>query len=121
MLIVFYVAALAMAALIPGIPGFVIAQRSGVSYPGLAFIPFVGLWIVLFETMRRSGWLGLLALIPSLGYLVVSIWAAIRVPQHHSRSQWWTAALILPLLNIFGYWVYALTLRAPYERTLVPA
>jgi hypothetical protein len=109
---------LGIVACILGIPGYMIAQRSGVRNPGVAFIPMLGFWIVMFETIRRSGWFACLALVPQVGIFIVSIWTAIEVPQRHGRSQWWTAALIVPLLNIFGYWAYALTLRNERELTL---
>ena len=95
------------------------APGTGVAHPGIAFIPWVGAWIVLFETIRKSGWLGLLVLVPYVGILIVSIWTAIEVPQRHGRSQWWTAALVVPVVNICGYWAYALTLDAEPNRTLL--
>ena len=47
-----------------GIPGYVLAKRRGLRDPIVAFVPLVGLWIVLFESIGRSGWLGLLAFVP---------------------------------------------------------
>lgn len=102
---------------IAGIPGYLIGKRSGVAQPLVAFVPFLGLWIVLFESMRRSGWLACLGLIPYVGGLVVIVWTAIGAPRAHGRSGWWTVALIVPLVNIVGYWIYALTMS---ERALHP-
>ena len=119
----FVVAAPVLVGLVFGIvcvPPYLVAKRTGVAHPGIAFIPWVGAWIVLFETIRKSGWLGLLVLVPYVGILIVSIWTAIEVPQRHGRSQWWTAALIVPVVNIVGYWAYALTLDAD-NRTLLGA
>ena len=92
-----------------GIPGYVLAKRRGLSNPMVAFVPFVGLWIVLFESIGRSGWLGMLAFVPYVGVLV-PIWTGIEIPAHHGRTRWWTAILAIPLLNVVGYWVYAFTL-----------
>jgi hypothetical protein len=94
---------------IPGIPGYVIAQRRGQGKPWIAFLPMFGLWIVLFESMGRSGLWALIGLVPYAG-LLVSIWTGIEVPVKHGRSRWWTAALAVPVLNLIGYWVYAFTL-----------
>ena len=93
-----------------GIPGYVLAKRRGVRNPAVAFVPFVGLWIVLFESIGRSGWLGLLAFVPYVGLLVLPIWIGIELPAHHGRTRWWTAILVIPVLNLAGYWVYAFTL-----------
>lgn len=54
---------LAMAVVLPGVPGFAIAQRRDHANPWVAFVPLVGFWIVLCETVGQSGWFGLLALI----------------------------------------------------------
>jgi hypothetical protein len=93
-----------------GIPGYVLAKRRGQRYPAVAFVPFVGIWIVLFESVGRSGWLGMLAFVPYVGLLVLPIWIGIEIPARHGRTQWWTAILAIPLLNVIGYWVYAFTL-----------
>ena len=93
-----------------GIPGYVLAKRRGLRNPIVAFVPLVGLWIVLFESMGRSGWLGMLAFVPYVGWFVLPIWTGIELPAHHGRTRWWTAILAIPLLNLVGYWVYAFTL-----------
>jgi hypothetical protein len=80
----------------------------------------VGLWIVLFESIGRSGLLALLGLVPMLG-LVVVIWTALEVPAKHGRSRWWTLPLIVPVANIVGYWVYAFTFGRDTEPQLSPA
>lgn len=95
---------------IVGVPGYVLAKRRGLRNPIVAFVPFVGLWIVLFESIGRSGWLALLGFIPYLGWLLVPVWTGIELPAHHGRSRWWTAVLAVPFLNLVGYWVYAFTL-----------
>ena len=93
-----------------GTPGYVLAKRRGLRNPIVAFVPLFGLWIVLFESIGRSGWLALLALIPYVGWFVLPIWTGIELPAHHGRSRWWTAILAIPILNLAGYWVYAFTL-----------
>jgi hypothetical protein len=35
--------------------GFVVGQRRGVDSPGIAFVPFVGAWIVILRSIGRSG------------------------------------------------------------------
>ena len=47
-----------------GVPAFVVGQRRGVEAPGIAFVPYVGAWIVILRSIGRSGWLAVLALIP---------------------------------------------------------
>jgi hypothetical protein len=113
---VFLVFAAAVA--VCGIPGYVIAARSGVSSPAVAFVPFLGLWIALFESMRRSGWLALLVLVPTVGAVAVLVWTAAELPRGHGRSQWWTLPLVIPGLNLVGYWIYAFTLPKPAAPTL---
>lgn len=102
---------LAVVMAIVGVPGYMIGKRCGVSQPLVAFVPVLGLWIVLFESMRRSGWFACIALIPYVGGLAIMVWTAVGVPRAHGRSGWWTLALIVPLVNIVGYWAYALTMR----------
>jgi len=91
-------------------PVFVIGRRRGQRNPWAAFIPLLGIWIVLFESIGRSGWFSLLVFIPTLGPLAVLMWTAVELPAHHARSRWWTLALIVPLVNLIGYWFYAFTL-----------
>src|SRR5438270_12488339 len=83
--------------LVPAVPGYVIARRRGLARPWVAFVPLVGLWIILCESTGHSGWAALIILIPTIGALILSIWMAIEVPVQHHRSRWWTAALIVPL------------------------
>ena len=59
---------------IVGVPGYVLAKRRGLRNPIVAFVPFFGLWIVLFESIGRSGWLALLTFIPYVGWLLVPVW-----------------------------------------------
>jgi hypothetical protein len=95
---------------IVGIPGYVLAKRRGLKNPIVAFVPLVGLWIVLFESIGRSGWLALLAFIPYVGLLVLPLWTGLEMPARHGRSRWWSAILVVPILNLVGYWAYAFTL-----------
>jgi hypothetical protein len=95
---------------VAGIPGYVLAKRRGLRNPIVAFVPFVGFWIVLFESLGKSGWLGMLAFVPYVGFLVLPVWTGIEIPAHHGRTRWWTAILAIPLLNLVGYWAYAFTL-----------
>ena len=104
------VVALAAAVAVGGVPGYVIARRRDLVSPWVAFVPLLGLWIVLFESMRRSGWLALMVLIPTVGGLAVLIWTAAEVPASHGRSRLWTLVLIVPIVNLVGYWIYAFTL-----------
>ena len=94
-----------------GTPAFVIARRRGMKNPWVAFVPLFGIWIILCESMGRSGWLALLVLVPTFGGLILILWTAIEIPAHHGRSRAWTLALIIPFANIVGYWVYAFTLK----------
>jgi hypothetical protein len=91
-------------------PFYILGRRRGVEHAWAAFLPIFGIPVVLFESIDKSGWLCLLVLIPTVGGLAIWVWTAIEVPIHHDRSRWWTAALIVPLVNIIPYWFYALTL-----------
>src|ERR671935_1527046 len=89
-------------------PVYVIGRRRGLQNPWAAFIPLLGPWIVLFESIGRSGWFSLLVFIPNLGPLAVLLWTGIEAPTRHQRTRWWTPALIVPGVNVLGYWAYAL-------------
>jgi hypothetical protein len=93
-----------------GFPVFVIGQRRGVRNPWVAFVPFLGIWIVLFEAIGKSGWYSLLAFVPYVGGLVLLLWTAVELPAQHGRSRWWTLLLLLPGVNLIAYWFYAFTL-----------
>jgi len=97
------------------IPVFIIGRRRGQKNPWAAFIPLLGVWIVLFESIGRSGWFALLVFVPYLGPLALLIWIAVQIPARHGRSRWWTVPLIVPLLNVVAYWFYALTLQRRTE------
>jgi hypothetical protein len=92
-----------------GTPGYVIAQRRGLSNPWVAFVPVLGLLIILCESTGQSGWVAIAALIP---LVVTAIWVilAFAVPPAHDRRRWWTLALLVPGLGIVGYWFYAFSL-----------
>ena len=53
-----------LTALIYGIPAYVIGQRRGISRPRVAFIPIIGFWIIIFESIDRPSSWAALALIP---------------------------------------------------------
>jgi hypothetical protein len=91
-------------------PVFVIGRRRCLRNPWAAFIPLLGIWIVLCEAVGKSGWYSLLVFIPTAGPLALLIWTAVEIPSRHDRSRWWTAALIIPGVNLIGYWFYAFTL-----------
>jgi hypothetical protein len=93
-----------------GVPVYVIGRRRGLKNPWVAFLPILGIWIVLLEAMGKSGWYALIAFVPYVGTLGLLVWTAIELPARHGRSRWWTAALIVPVANIVGYWWYAFTL-----------
>ena len=91
------------------VPAFIVGVRRGVSYPGLAFIPLVGPWIVIFRSIGTSAWLAAGAVIP-LANLIIAIWAAFTVPVRHGMSRWWTLFFLIPFVNYVAFWVYAVTL-----------
>jgi uncharacterized membrane protein YhaH (DUF805 family) len=91
-------------------PVFVIGRRRDLRNPWVAFIPLLGVWIVLFEAVDKSGWYSLLAFVPYVGTLVLLIWTAVELPSNHGRSRWWTLLLMIPGVNLVGYWFYAFTL-----------
>jgi hypothetical protein len=98
-----------------GVPACVIAQRRGIKNARLdarlvAFVPVFGFWIILFQSIGRSSVFSALVLIPVFGQIIPSVWTALEVPSRHGRSSWWTAALIVPYVNLIGYWAYAFTL-----------
>jgi len=91
-------------------PVYIIGRRCGIKNPWVAFIPFLGVWIVLFEAIGKSGWYCLLAFVPYVGGIVIFIWTAVELPARHGRSRWWTLPLIVPAVNLLAYWFYAFTL-----------
>jgi uncharacterized membrane protein YhaH (DUF805 family) len=91
-------------------PFYILGRRRGLDHPWVAVLPLFGIAIVLFESIGKSGWLALLVFVPTVGPLLVFVWTAVEIPSHHGRSRWWTAALIVPIVNVIGYWFYALTL-----------
>jgi len=97
------------------VPAFVVGRRRGVKGAGVAFVPFVGPWIVILWSIERSGWLVLLTFIPLVG-LVFAIWAAFTIPDEHGRTKWWALPFLIPGVNFAGFWVYAFTLK-PAEPT----
>ena len=92
------------------LPAFVIAQRRGQKNAWAAFVPWLGPWIVLVESIGQSGWLSLLVFFPYVGPLVMIVWTGVEMPQKHSRSAWWCAGLAVPGVNFVALWLYALTL-----------
>ena len=94
------------------IPAYVIGQRLGVVHAGEAFIPIVGPYIVLLHSIKRSGWLCILGLIPFVS-LVFYIWLICVIPGEHGRTRWWILLFLIPLVNVIAYYVYAFTLD-PY-------
>jgi hypothetical protein len=100
--------------LLQAIPGYTLAKRRGVRGAGLAFVPLVGFWIVVFRSIGTGRWLSVLVgvvfvVLPIVGF-ACAVWAGIQVPVVHRRSRWWTAALAVPGVNLVGYCVYAFTL-----------
>ncbi len=91
------------------VPAFIVAHRRGVSYPGLAFIPFVGPWIVILRSIGTSAWLAIGVVIP-LANLIIAIWAAFTVPVRHGMNRWWTLFFLIPFVNYVAFWAYAVTL-----------
>ena len=90
--------------------------------PAVAFVPLIGLWIVVFRSIGWTGWLlgvlvGLVVLAPYIG-LFVTAWAGVRLPSVHRRSRWWIALLVVPVLNLVGYSLYAFTLPRPTDLSL---
>lgn len=96
------------------IPAFVIGRRIGVVHAGEAFIPIVGAYIVLLHSIKRSGWLCLLGLLPFVS-LVFYIWLVCVIPVDHGRSRWWILPFLIPGVNVVAYYVYAFTLEPSSE------
>src|SRR5438093_1185272 len=68
------------------LPAYVVAVRSGVDSPWLAWVPLVGASIALLRVIGQSGWWALLVLVPYVGALVLDIWLAVEIPRRHARS-----------------------------------
>ena len=103
------------------LPAYTVADRIGTGRAWIALIPFVGVWIVLFESLRRSGWWALITLIPYLN-LVALVWVSVELPLAHKRSPWWILAFFIPGVNFIAYYAYAFTLQPPsrgYSRIAV--
>ena len=97
------------------IPAYVIGQRLGVVHSGEAFIPIVGPYIVLLHSIKRSGWLCILGLIPFVS-LIFYIWLICVIPVDHGRTRWWILAFLIPLVNVIAYYAYAFTID-PYGQS----
>jgi hypothetical protein len=100
------------------IPAYVIGERLGVVHAGEAFIPVVGPYIVLLHSIKRSGWLCILGLIPIVS-LFFYLWLICVIPGEHGRTRWWILAFLIPLVNVIAYYAYAFTLD-PYSRPRAP-
>lgn len=87
-------------------PAYVVGQRRGVGRPGVAFIPLVGVALVLLWSIGRRGWMALLALVP-VGNVFFWIWLMFALPRYHGRSLLWGVVLLVPVL---GWYAYAFTL-----------
>jgi hypothetical protein len=96
--------------LLPSVPAYVVGHRLGVENPGIAFIPFVGSTIVILWSVRRSGWMSLLSIIPLVG-LIFGIWLVCIVPSEHGRNVWWRLPFLIPLVQWAAFFVYAFTLE----------
>jgi hypothetical protein len=81
---------------------YVIGQRRGVRSPGVAFIPFVGMTIVLLWSIGRSGWMVLLSFVPFVNF-VFAIWLVFALPSYHRRSFLWGFVLLVPVLGMYAY------------------
>jgi hypothetical protein len=92
------------------VPAYVVGQRRGVTSAGVAFVPFVGPWIVILWSIQRSGWHVLLIVIPVVN-VIFAIWVALTVPSEHGRTRWWALAFLIPNVNFVANWVYAFTLE----------
>lgn len=108
--VIFLLLFLVLPWVIASIPAFVVGRRLGVVHAGEAFIPLVGPSIVLLHSIRRSGWLCLLGVIPYVG-LIFFIWLACVIPGEHRRTKWWILPFLIPLVNFFAYYIYAFTMR----------
>jgi hypothetical protein len=118
--LVFVAFLIVAATVLVGTPGYVIAQRRGLPNPWIAFVPLVGLLIILLESAGQRGWLALAALIPLIG-TVIWLWLAFAIPPAHGRRRWWTLALLVPGVGIVGYWLYAFSLPRQRELELAGA
>jgi hypothetical protein len=91
------------------VPAFVVGQRLGVVHAGEAFIPVVGPSIVLLHSIRRSGWICILGVVPYVGFFFF-IWLVCVIPGAHMRTKWWILAFLVPGANVVAFYVYAFTL-----------
>ncbi len=91
------------------VPAYVVGTRREVDSPWLAFIPYVGAWIVLLRSVGTTAWWTGLIAVPYVGALALFLWLAFVIPKRHERSGWWTPAFIF--LPVISYWPYAFTLR----------
>jgi hypothetical protein len=96
------------------LPAYVIAERSRVRGPGVAFVPFVGQTLALLRSMGRSGWLVLLTFIPLLNF-AFWIWLMFALPSYHRRSLLWGLVLLVPVLGMYPY-AFTLPLSPPRGR-----
>jgi len=95
--------------IVAAIPAYLVCVRRQVPSPGLAFIPFVGPVIAILRSIGTTAWLTVLGVIPGIAFFFY-LWLAFTVPARHARSTVWGIWFIIPLANLVGFYVYALTL-----------
>ena len=92
------------------VPAYVVGKRRAVSSAVVAFVPFVGPWIVILWSIERSAWLVLLLVVPVVN-VMLAIKVAVAVPSEHGRTRWWALGFLIPYVNLVANWVYAFTLE----------
>lgn len=83
-------------------PFYVIGQRCGVNDAWVAFIPAFGPTMVLLWSIKRSGWMTLLGLIPLVN-IAFGLWLLFSVPSNHGRSLLWGLGLLVPFVGSYAY------------------
>ena len=86
-----------------------------VVHAGEAFIPVVGPSIVILHSIRRSGWLCVLGLIPYVG-LLFFIWLVGVVPGDHGRTKWWIVPFLIPLVNLIIFIILSIDVAKAFGK-----
>jgi len=83
-------------------------------YPALAVVLALSPWPRLLRTesrvdvgATRALSLSPLIIVGLLGLLIVSIWASGRVVKRAGFSPLWALVLVVPLVNVISFWVFA--------------
>jgi len=115
MLIIFVILALCIYVYM-GFAFMAIAKRLKLKAPGLAWIPFVGPMIIIFQSSKMHWWPWLLLIgwmIPFVGWIaeiafcVFSVMWSWKMFERLKKPGWWAIICLIPIVNFVLYGIAA--------------